>query len=726
GDTSASKAAIYKDSGATELLGIASSGTADWGSYIQLTTPTGGWSWSVLQGLSTRLYATSGSNTLFYKVEILVRTVDTLTEIDYLFSDATDVYWNTVVFTTPVSLAALTNYPVLANNSNYEKPGTSTTWAVSDLDNVQLGYRLSSIGTNNAQISTVWLLVDYTVNATSTSSTPTAYSFQRKTFYDSTNDRYWRFYNDGSVLVMQYSTDYGANWNSISSLSENTNDFSVWNDAASVYLAYYDTYDIRVREGKLGSSSINWGAEYTALDGSGSTDTYQYAFLSQDSSGYLWVVGRYYNGSNYYMRARISSSVNDPSSWNATVHDISDTSNIDANTYGMIIPESTQDMYAIWIKGTSIEGRQWDNDASGDKWDPDKTESPDAIATGKSGLTSNLTAAADTNSTIHLAYIDGSDYVQYQSCSAPCSGSFNSATRLDTSATNTNVTVSIDSQNNNVYVLYFRSNVIYYKKYTSSWGGETNTGWSSASTNFTSGSQDGEIIKSGADWTTVRSASSGDTIWTGNADVTTMTDYSGGTYTIKRSYLVFDSSSLPDDAVIVSATIRLGGTWISGSGGELHIVQGTQGATLTTSDYPAIGSTSYGSETFTGNFQTKTITLNSSGISNISLTGSSYFAVLEDHDLDNTTPTGSAGTAFNASEGGTPPRLTVNYTTTLSQLTSNYSSSGRIFAEWTNGTSSPYTINWNYIIIPERLIFFLGMSVFFPLVVKRKRIWKKR
>ena len=85
-----------------------------------------------------------------------------------------------------------------------------------------------------------------------------------------------------------------------------------------------------------------------------------------------------------------------------------------------------------------------------------------------------------------------------------------------------------------------------------------------------------------------------------------------------------------------------------------------------------------------------------------------------------------SGTAFNASEGGTPPRLTVNYTTTLSQLTSNYSSSGRIFAEWTNGTSSPYTINWNYIIIPERLIFFLGMSVFFPLVVKRKRIWKKR
>lgn len=45
----------------------------------------------------------------------------------------------------------------------YDLPGASTTaWTKADLAAAQIGYRLSATSTNAAQISTVWLLVDYT------------------------------------------------------------------------------------------------------------------------------------------------------------------------------------------------------------------------------------------------------------------------------------------------------------------------------------------------------------------------------------------------------------------------------------------------------------------------------------------------------------------------------------------------------------------------------------
>lgn len=55
--------------------------------------------------------------------------------------------------------AAPRNYPLTL----YDLPGASTTaWTKADLTSAQIGYRLSSTSTNAAQISTVWLLVDYT------------------------------------------------------------------------------------------------------------------------------------------------------------------------------------------------------------------------------------------------------------------------------------------------------------------------------------------------------------------------------------------------------------------------------------------------------------------------------------------------------------------------------------------------------------------------------------
>ena len=61
-------------------------------------------------------------------------------------------------------------------------------------------------------------------------------------------------------------------------------------------------------------------------------------------------------------------------------------------------------------------------------------------------------------------------------------------------------------------------------------------------------------------------------------------------------------------------------------------------------------------------------------------------------------------------------------TGTNTNVTSNYSSTGPIFAEWTVGSASPYAVQADIVVIPEYLWLFLPMAPFIPLLLKRKKI----
>lgn len=67
---------------------------------------------------------------------------------------------------TPSNTTWVTNAAAAPRNYSltlYDLPGASTTaWTKTDIAAAQIGYRLSTASTNAAQISTVWLLVDYT------------------------------------------------------------------------------------------------------------------------------------------------------------------------------------------------------------------------------------------------------------------------------------------------------------------------------------------------------------------------------------------------------------------------------------------------------------------------------------------------------------------------------------------------------------------------------------
>jgi hypothetical protein len=55
------------------------------------------------------------------------------------------------------------------------------------------------------------------------------------------------------------------------------------------------------------------------------------------------------------------------------------------------------------------------------------------------------------------------------------------------------------------------------------------------------------------------------------------------------------------------------------------------------------------------------------------------------------------------------------------QLTSNFDNAGRVFAMWTSGSSAPYNINWEYVIVPEFLWMMLPLGLIFPKLLKKKR-----
>lgn len=139
--------------------------------------------------------------------------------------------------------------------------------------------------------------------------------------------------------------------------------------------------------------------------------------------------------------------------------------------------------------------------------------------------------------------------------------------------------------------------------------------------------------------------------------------YSGktaGEYYIDRDFVRFATGTIPDNATIVSAFIRINGSLGADNNSQsVHIVGSTGADTITTADWANVGTTDFGSKTFasfiTGN---NDITLNATGLSNISLTGDTKFALRGTMDLVN-----SAVEGANYILSTDPMVLSVTYTT---------------------------------------------------------------
>jgi len=143
-------------------------------------------------------------------------------------------------------------------------------------------------------------------------------------------------------------------------------------------------------------------------------------------------------------------------------------------------------------------------------------------------------------------------------------------------------------------------------------------------------------------WTDARDAASG-TIDSSDNVASGYSTLRNPVYDNGRFFMGFDTASLPDDAVISDAKIRVYIVSRSGSDAEtLNVVSMTSGdpTSLVTTDYVNVGATSFGTLSF-GSAATSAyndIELNASGIAAISLISTTKFAFRTTRDINNTTP----------------------------------------------------------------------------------------
>jgi hypothetical protein len=165
----------------------------------------------------------------------------------------------------------------------------------------------------------------------------------------------------------------------------------------------------------------------------------------------LWVAGRYFNGSNYRAVAARSTNVDDVSTWGSPTTISSTTTSL--RLYPVVVPLSSGDVYVIWYRSNVFEGRKY---VTGTGWEGSVT----FIANGRTNDSQSLhSAVVDASFNIHLAYIDASGNLQYQKYNG---SSWGTLIQID-AATCKTPTVSINSVNNKLYVLWTKGNQIYCK-----------------------------------------------------------------------------------------------------------------------------------------------------------------------------------------------------------------------------------------------------------------------
>ncbi len=142
-----------------------------------------------------------------------------------------------------------------------------------------------------------------------------------------------------------------------------------------------------------------------------------------------------------------------------------------------------------------------------------------------------------------------------------------------------------------------------------------------------------------------------------------------------RTFLLFDTSSLPDSAIITATTMSV---YVTSVVGQVIYIQPyssspASNTAITTTDWPSVGSTAYASAILTSSLTTSAyngFTFNSTGIAAVSLTGITKTSLRTDYDFGTFTPpadsTQNGANISSADETGTSqdPKLDVTYTST--------------------------------------------------------------
>lgn len=188
-----------------------------------------------------------------------------------------------------------------------------------------------------------------------------------------------------------------------------------------------------------------------------------------------------------------------------------------------------------------------------------------------------------------------------------------------------------------------------------------------------------EYTSSGVSWATMHDASSGGSVYDQNTSGDFVIIYSASVSSqwrnLRRSFFLFNTSALGSEATISAATFSfyqysMGVTDFGTT--TINLVASTPASNtgLVADDYDQLGTTSFGTKSGTSSGYNG-ITLNASGISNISKTGISKFGCRSEWDRADSRPTWeknliSSESCYFADDttanNGKDPKLVVTYT----------------------------------------------------------------
>lgn len=153
------------------------------------------------------------------------------------------------------------------------------------------------------------------------------------------------------------------------------------------------------------------------------------------------------------------------------------------------------------------------------------------------------------------------------------------------------------------------------------------------------GSGDGRVYHEDSAWDDVKDAATGTSASTADATANVQSLLDSGTYKIQRLFIYPDLSSIDDDVELLNATLKVYAE--TDNGAEIYVVKGTQEDSLTTADYDAQGSTSFGSISSVTLNQYNDITLNSDGIEELKskLGGTAKLCLMTGLDFGDVAPT---------------------------------------------------------------------------------------